>query len=187
MSIKAYLDTMDENEVYKYSGLSNFKVYIPKTQLLIPKDSDYERGYYYRYFYRMLNDKNSNVYEINEKEYNKIQKVVYYKKLKIKWKLIGPKDIARDINIKIINVSNQVLFGIKSVLVDPLQFWKNLPDTVIEFDVTNKLPRTEIKKKRFNLNLISVVAFDQRGHIYILTEDLNIIYTEDGYGILFIG
>jgi len=41
-----------------------------------------------------------------------------------------------------------------------------------------------IKKKRYNVDLVAEVLFDERGFIYILTEDLDIIYTEDSIGIL---
>lgn len=146
METKPVIDIYNdvENDIYKLK--SKVKIYIPKTGITIPKNSDYDKGYYYRFFYRLANNKDGIVYEIVEKEYNKLQKEKIYKVLKIKWKLIGTQEVAKEINTKIIEVSNQVLFGIKSTLIDPLQFWNNLPDTVPQFDVTNKLPRTQIKK-----------------------------------------
>lgn len=147
MTDKPYINIYDEVQSYIYKQKAKVQIYTPKTGMMIPKDSDYKKGYYYRYFYRLANNKEAIVYEIEEKEYKKLQKNAMYKIIKIKWKLIGPNDIAKEINTKIIDTSNNVLNGIKSTLIDPLQFWKNLPDTVLQFDVTNKLPRTEIKKK----------------------------------------
>jgi len=184
---RPYINITDEVESYVYNELTNIEIYIPKTGIMIPKKSDYDKGYYYRYFYKLGTNNDNQVYEIEEKEYNTLQNKKIYKTLKIKWKLVGPKDIAEEINTKIIKTSDQVLFGIKSILINPLQFWKNLPDTVPQFDVTNKLPRVQIKKKRYNVDLVAVVAFDERGKIYILTEAFDIIYTEDSVGLLFQG
>ena len=187
METKPYIDIYNDYLSDEYRKKAKVKIYIAKPGMMIPKESDYTKGYYYRYFYRLVNNKEGIIYEMDDKEYKKLQSKPIYKILKIKWKLIGPQDIAKEINTKIIFTSNQVLPGIKSVLIDPLQFWKNLPDTVLQFDVTNKLPRTEIKKKRYNLDIVAVVAFDERGQIYILTEAYDIIYTEDGVGLLFQG
>lgn len=187
METKPLIDIYNDVEKYIYKPKSKVKIYVPKIGITIPKESDYNKGYYYRFFYRLANNKDAIVYEIEEKEYNKLQKEKIYRVLKIKWKLIGPQEIAKEINTKIITISNQVLSGIKSILIDPLQFWKNLPDTVPQFDVTNKLPRTEIKKKRYNVDIVAVVAFTERGLVYILTEFWDIIYTENGIGILFQG
>lgn len=147
MTTKPNIDIYDNSQSAFYKSQKKIEIYTPKTGMMIPKDSDYNKGYYYRYFYRLSNNIKGNVYEIEEKEYKKLQSKPIYKILKIKWKIIGPQDIAKEINTKIIDTSNQILPGIKSVLIDPLQFWKNLPDIVPQFDVTNKLPRTEIKKK----------------------------------------
>ncbi len=187
MKTKPIIYLYDDAVINNYKSKTKVEIYIPKTGITIPKESDYNKGYYYRFFYRLVNNKNAIVYEIQEKEYNKLQKEKIYKVLKIKWKLIGPRDVAKEINTKIIEISNQVLTGIKLTLIDPLQFWRNLPDTIPQFDVTNKLPRTEIKKKHYNVDIVSVVAFDERGLVYILTEFWDIIYTEDGVGILFQG
>jgi len=165
-----------------YDKLKKVEIYIPTPGMSIPSDSDYKKGYYYRYFYRLSNDKNSTIYECKESEYNKIKNDPIYRVLKIKWKLIGPS--AKEINEKIINTANNIMPGIKSILIEPLQFWKNLPDVVRDFDVTDKIPRIEIKKKRYNINVISAVLFDDTGLIYLLTELNDIIYTEDGYGLL---
>jgi hypothetical protein len=187
MTTKPYINEYDEVQNFLYKQKTKVQIYTPKMGMMIPKDSDYKKGYYYRYFYRFASNKAGMIYEIDDKEYKKLQNIKIYKILKIKWKLIGPQDVAKEINTKIIETSNNVLSGIKSILINPLQFWKNLPDTVPQFDITNKLPRTEIKKKRYNINLVAAVAFDERGLIYILTENNDIIYTEDSYGLLFQG
>jgi len=183
---KAYIDRGNFTNEIGYNPSSKFNLYIPIPSVPIPKESDYTRGYYYRYFYRISNNKDAPVYEVALKEYNTAGNLNIYKTLQIKWKLIGPKDVATEINTKIIDTSNNVLPGIKSLLINPLQFWKNLPDTAPKFDVTYKLPKVQVKKKRFNLALASSVEFTETGLIFILTENYDIIFLEDGYtGLLF--
>ena len=184
---KAYIDTSNYNNIDAgYNPSSDLNLYIPIPSIPIPKDSDYIRGYYYRYFYRISNNKDAPVYETTLTEYTTAKGMNIYKTLEIKWKLIGTKDTAEGINNSIIKVSDQVLPGIKSLLINPLQFWKNLPDTVPTFNVTNKLPKIQVKKKRFNLNLVATVSFNEAGLIFVLTENYDVIFLEDGYtGLLF--
>jgi len=185
MADKPYIDEANYTEAEKYKKMSNVDIYIPVTGITLPKDSDYKRGYFYRYFYRQANNKESLVKEITDKEYSKIRTNYLYRVLKIKWKIIGDGAVAKDINKNVSNTANVVLPGIKNVLSrNYLEFWKNIPDTLTQFDVTNKLPKVPIKKKRFNADLVAEVLFDERGIIYILTEGLDIIYTEDSVGIL---
>jgi len=184
MADKPYIDDTNYSEAQEYKKLSNIDVYIPETGITLPKDSDYKRGYFYRYFYQQSNNKQGKVRDITDKEYNNLKTEFLYRTLKIKWKIIGEKETAKNINTKVTEISNKVLPGIKNVLSrNYLEFWKNIPDTLTQFDVTNKLPKSPIKKKRFNVDLVAEVSFDDRGFIYILTEDLDIIYTEDAIGI----
>lgn len=180
-----YIDRADYIETEKYKKTSNIDIYIPKSGISEPKDSDYQRGYMYRYFYQQSNNKKAQVKEIVEKEYNKIKNNYLYRVLKIKWKIIGNAQDATNINSKVIEVADKILNGIKDIVSnDLLKFWKNIPDAITKFDVTNKLPKSIIKKKRYNVDLVAVVSFDDAGFVYILTEDLDIIYTEDAVGIL---
>lgn len=133
-------------------GPINKIIYIPKLELKEIKKSDYDTGYIYRYFYRQANDRNSLIKEISESEYNKILNYFLYKVLKIKWKIIGDADTAKNINKKISETANKTLVGINKLLErNLLLYWKDIPDRVTEFDVTNKLPRTIIKKKAIRL------------------------------------
>lgn len=185
MATKPYISDTAHQDIIVYNRQKNIGVYIPELGTEIPKKSDYENGYMYRYFFQQANDKTSQVKEITKKEYNKIKNNYFYRVLKIKWKIIGDGQIAKEINGKIAYTAEKVMPGIKADLSSNLLlFWRNLPDTPIQFDVTHKLPRVEIKKKVYNVNVVSVVGFDERGFIYILTEDSVIIYTEDSIGIL---
>ena len=147
MANQPYIDNSNIGEVREYKKLSGVDVYIPTTGITLPKDSDYERGYFYRYFYQQSNNKNGKVKEIEDTEYNNLKTEFLYRTLKIKWKIIGEAVTAKTINTKVTETADEVLPGIKNVLSrDYLEFWKNIPDTLTEFDVTNKLPKAPIKK-----------------------------------------
>jgi len=171
--------------VYNDYKDDSIQIYIPKVEVDFPKKGDYDKGYCYRYFFQQANDKKAKVREITKSEYNKIQNNFLYRTLKIKWKIIGDAQIAKGINAKVVSVADKVLPGITNILSNNLLlYWRDLPDTPIQFDVSNKLPKVQIKKKVFNVDLVTLVSFDERGFVYILTEDSDVIYTEDSIGIL---
>lgn len=134
------IDIYNEKIINEYKSKTNMEIYVPKVSSSIPTESDYIRGYYYRYFYKHATNKYATVYELKESEYNKIIDIYLYKTLKIKWKLIGNKEDTKNINSKILDNSDNILYGIKSCIIDPLQYWKNIPDIVTQFDATNKIP-----------------------------------------------
>lgn len=139
MADKPYIDFSDTIETMKYSELTNVEIYIPTTGIILPKDSDYDKGYFYRYFYQQSNNRDGRVREVIEKEYNKLNTNFLYRILKIKWKIIGDAQKTTNINNNVVEVANEVLPGISDVLSrDLLQFWKDIPDVIIKFDVTDQ-------------------------------------------------
>ena len=139
MADKPYIDLANFVEPNKYRELTNTTIYIPVTGLLLPKDSDYDKGYFYRYFYQQSNNKEGRVKEIVEKEYNKLDNNFLYKILKIKWKIIGNAQKTTNINNNVVEVANKILPGISDVLSrDLLQFWRDIPDVIVKFDVTDQ-------------------------------------------------
>ena len=139
MADKPYIDFANIIETIKYNELTNVEIYIPETGIILPKDSDYDKGYFYRYFYQQSNNKDGRVREIIEKEYNKLNSNFLYRILKIKWKIIGDAQKTTNINNNVVGVANEVLPGISDVLSrDLLQFWKDIPDVIIKFNVTDQ-------------------------------------------------
>src|ERR1035437_8683737 len=98
MADKAYIDTGNYDNSIGYNAPSNLNLYVPIPSVPLPKDSDYIKGYYYRYFYRISNNKDAPIYETSLSEYNIANSLRIYKTLEIKWKLIGPKTVAEGIN-----------------------------------------------------------------------------------------
>ena len=129
------------------------KIKIPKIDKIeLPTDSDYKRGYMYRYFFRQLNNEMASIYEITKSEHGKIANHHFYSAIRIMWKLIGEKSSALKTNIEIIRDAENKLSGIKNILSgDPLKYWKNLPDIIPEDkDVTDQIV-TNQKNKVYKL------------------------------------
>jgi hypothetical protein len=96
-----------------------------------PKTKDYSLGYINRYFVQKIND--LIITEVNKNKYNQISSTVY-NKLSIRWIISGPKNNVyknkilnrigvTEQNVKILNVSENKMMGIKNYLNNPLEFW----------------------------------------------------------------
>lgn len=146
---KEDIESQSPNIIAAYNVFYDYKktkILIPNlNKIEVPTEKDYDRGYMYRYFYRQINNKKVKVREINKIEYKKIRNYFLYDAIKIKWKLIGPKEKAKSINENIIKNANNNLPGIKYTLLrDPLLYWRNIPDIV-----TNKIDVTDIYKSKY--------------------------------------
>lgn len=96
-----------------------------------PKTKDYSLGYINRYFVQKVND--LIITEVNKNKYNEISSTVY-NKLSIRWIISGPKNNVyknkilnrigvTEQNVKILNVNENKMMGIKNYLNNPLEFW----------------------------------------------------------------
>jgi hypothetical protein len=96
-----------------------------------PKTKDYSLGYINRYFVQKIND--LIITEVNKNKYNQISSTVY-NKLSIRWIISGSKNNVyknkildrigvTEQNVKILNVSENKMMGIKNYLNNPLEFW----------------------------------------------------------------
>jgi hypothetical protein len=88
-------------------------------------------GYINRYFVQKIND--LIITEVNKNKYNQISSTVY-NKLSIRWIISGSKNNVyknkildrigvTEQNVKILNVSENKMMGIKNYLNNPLEFW----------------------------------------------------------------
>jgi hypothetical protein len=96
-----------------------------------PKTKDYSLGYINRYFVQKIND--LTITEIDKNKYNEVSSALY-NKISFRWIISGPKDNVyknkilervgvREQNIKIVNVNEKKMIGIKNYLNNPLEFW----------------------------------------------------------------
>lgn len=105
-----------------------------------PTTEDYDRGYMFRYFYKQANNPDAIVKETAEYQFDSVSSFYLYKSLKIKWKIVGPAGLAEQTNINISDEAEKNLAGIKSILSrDYLLFWRNLPDIIDVFNVTDRI------------------------------------------------
>ena len=87
----------------------------------IPQNDDYNKGFIDRYFARQANDENASILEINVDDYE--LPTPFYKKVRVKWTLIGKESDVIKENNKVIN-NAALVFPKLSKLLNPIQFWK---------------------------------------------------------------
>jgi hypothetical protein len=72
----------------------------PQETIVYPKERDYKKGYFDRYFAKKINDKNAIIKEINKDNKKGVkaqqQISILYKIIEVRWKLTGPR---HDVNI----------------------------------------------------------------------------------------
>lgn len=127
---------------------NDIEIYIPNLELDEIKEVDYKRGYIYRYFFKQANNPRSTIFEISKKEYDKLSSILFYKRLKMKWKIIGTESKAREINSENVERLDKEFNGLKSLLSQNyLKYWKNLPDNIININITSQLNLDQEQKK----------------------------------------
>ena len=97
-----------------------------------PSKTDYDSGFITRYF--LKNVSSSKIYEVSRDNYTSVVDSLYIKN-EIEWKITGNKNTTTsngnvinvgvyDFNKKNIEDLNYKMNGIKTILYNPLQFWK---------------------------------------------------------------
>lgn len=96
-----------------------------------PSQSDYEKGYFYRYLVQKIND--LKITEVNKDKYNDIS-TQFYNKIFIQWVISGVKNNqynnkilerkgVQERNIQTLNENEKIMRGLKNYLNNPLEFW----------------------------------------------------------------
>ena len=124
-----YMDTSfyDMNYGSNVKSLTFAKSFFPN-----PSKTDYETGFITRYF--LKNVSSSKIYEVSRDNYTSVIDSLYIKN-EIEWKITGNRNTTTtsgnvinvgvyDFNKKNIDDLNYKMNGIKSILYNPLQFWK---------------------------------------------------------------
>ena len=105
-----------------------------KATSLIPQNDDYNKGFIDRYFARQANDENAPILEINVEDYE--LQTPFYKKITIRWTLVGKESDVIKENTKVINEA-ALVFPKLSKLLNPKQFWR--PSMMTIDDVRSSL------------------------------------------------
>ena len=127
----------NESNFEKYTSLgSNTRNPYPKPKGLKPTESDYRIGSVARYFCKITNDVNSDVFEIDKNTFNEQNSLYEY--TTFKWKISGLKqDVERENQMTI----NRLIRDFPTITKElfPLQLWTPPKDSME--DVENKLRR----------------------------------------------
>jgi hypothetical protein len=87
---------MENNKIVMYKDVAKnieaFTLVFPNTTIPNPTKEDYRLGFIYRHFIQKANDENSFIFEVSETEYQRYQSNTFWKTLKLKWRIAGPKD-----------------------------------------------------------------------------------------------
>jgi len=89
-----------------------------------PTDKDYNRGYLVRYFVQKSNDLNSIIYEIDLKQYTKLQSSDFHIVVSLDWRLVGEVDEIKKSNSASIRIASQKIPKLSLYLPNLLQFHK---------------------------------------------------------------
>lgn len=89
-----------------------------------PTEFDYKRGFIERYFVQKVNDSNSFIYEVDSKSYENVANSSFYRYIKLKWKISGDADKARESNKTSIRLVSSDMKSLILYLPNYLQFHK---------------------------------------------------------------
>ena len=110
------------NELVK--DVSDFRNVRIKTHTPTPTDGDYKVGYIQRYFTQKSNDDSSYIYEINERQFERLLQSPFYKTVELYWKISGDREEVREMNRKSLKYSSKDMKSLPLYLPNHLQFHK---------------------------------------------------------------
>ena len=101
----------------EFDNITTIIVHIPT-----PDEFDYKRGFIERYFVQKVNDTDSFVYEVDSNIYQSVLISPFYKSVKLKWKISGDADKARESNKSSIRLVSSNMKSLILYLPNYLQF-----------------------------------------------------------------
>lgn len=103
-----------KNLVKKFKTGETIKSYSPS-----PNDTDYKRGYFYRFFVQKTNDHDAPIYEVNQKSFTRLSSVPDYITVSIRWRITGSLNPIFD------ELGNTLDFGVKESNRKSIELHKN--------------------------------------------------------------
>ena len=104
-----YYNTLNEQSPLKLSS-----------QVVSPKEEDYKKGSYKRYFAKQANDKNQPTFEVSKQNF---QSSPLYNYVSLRWYITGNKNYVYSQNTKQIRIASARIATIKKLLT-PFQFYR---------------------------------------------------------------
>jgi hypothetical protein len=119
MAIEISKYTVVSNGRAQFDSIPTITAYIPT-----PTEFDYKRGFIERYFVQKINDTDSFIYEVDSTTYQTTLTSPFYKSVKLKWKITGNADKARESNKTSIRLVSSDMKSLILYLPNTLQFHK---------------------------------------------------------------
>jgi len=116
-------------EQYKNINSDNIITKYPTEIYPIPVLEDYENGYMIRYFVKLKTNINSNIVEVDEKQYkfyleqNKFSNGLFYC-VKLRWRIKGLLEDVQISNNNILKLKEKYIPNLSLKLNNLIQFWK---------------------------------------------------------------
>ena len=104
-----YYNTLNEQSPLKLSS-----------QVVSPKEEDYKKGSYKRYFAKQANDKNQPTFEVSKQDF---QSSPLYNYVQLRWYVTGAKNYVYSQNLNQIRIASATIVTIKKLLT-PFQFYR---------------------------------------------------------------
>lgn len=104
-----YYNTLNEQSPLKLSS-----------QVISPKEEDYKKGSYKRYFAKQANDENQPTFEVSKQDF---QSSPLYNYVQLRWYVTGAKNYVYSQNLNQIRIASATIVTIKKLLT-PFQFYR---------------------------------------------------------------
>jgi hypothetical protein len=94
------------------------------TAIPTPTEKDYINGYIVRYFIQKANDLNSFIFEVDSKQFSKLQNSEIYSNVSLDWRIKGDPNEIKKSNSASVRIASQTIPKIQLYLPNLLQFYK---------------------------------------------------------------
>jgi hypothetical protein len=108
------------------TDVNDFRSIRIKTHIPTPTDDDYKIGYIQRYFAQKANDDASFVFEVNERQFERLSQSPFYRTVELDWKISGKREDVREMNRKSIRFVTPQMKSIGLYLPNHLQFHREI-------------------------------------------------------------
>ena len=113
------------------------------SQVVSPKEEDYKKGSYKRYFAKQANDKSQPAFEVSSVDANSSP---LYNYTTVDWLITGNRDNVYKKNIQQIELASNAIAGIDKIL-SPFQFYRYIDESDIDEIIEQHLIKGKVVKR----------------------------------------
>ncbi len=110
-----------------YGNITNYDLQSgthPIEKYVSPKEKDYEKGYFTRYFIRKINDNNGQIYEVDSALYKTFISHSIYFGIKLEWRITGQDIEVQNDNYDTILLKDIKMSGLKRKLTNLVKYFR---------------------------------------------------------------